>query len=169
MLHWLIQACCFYSSSILSIFICQRHVWRVSHRSTVMVLLLCLVTQSSLTLCDPMNCSSSVHRSLQAEILEWVAMPSSRGSSRPGIKPRSPTLQADSLPTEPAEKPKNTGVGSLLLLQWIFPTQELNRGLQHCRLILHQLSYQGSTFLTWGHNNAIMPSKKLAKSCICFY
>jgi len=36
------------------------------------------------TLCDPMDCSpsgSSVHGILQARILEWVAMPSSRGSS----------------------------------------------------------------------------------------
>ena len=41
--------------------------------------------QSCLTLCDPMNCSlpgSSVHRILQARILEWVAVPSSRGSSQ---------------------------------------------------------------------------------------
>ena len=35
----------------------------------------------------------------------------------PGIEPRSPALQADSLPTEPPGKPKNTGVGSLPLLQ----------------------------------------------------
>ena len=35
----------------------------------------------------------------------------------------------DSLPSEPQEKPQNTGVGSLSLLQQIFPTQELNRGL----------------------------------------
>ena len=45
-----------------------------------------------------------------------------------GIEPRSPTLQADSLPAEPPGKPKNTGVGSLSLLQGIFPTQELNWG-----------------------------------------
>ena len=47
---------------------------------------LCLVTQSCLTLCDPMVCSPpgfSVHEILQATILEWVAMPSSRGSSQP--------------------------------------------------------------------------------------
>ena len=31
------------------------------------------------------------------------------------------------------------------LLQWIFPTQELNHGLLHCRQILYQLSYQGSS------------------------
>ena len=42
----------------------------------------------------------------------------------PGVEPRSPALQADSLPAEPQEKPKNTGVGGLSLLQQIFPTQE---------------------------------------------
>ena len=62
----------------------------------------------------------------------------------PGIKPGSPALQVDSLPAEPQEKPKNTGVGSLSLLQWIFWTQDSNLGLLHCRWILYQLSYQGS-------------------------
>ena len=66
----------------------------------------------------------------------------------PGIEPRSPTLQADSLPAEPQGKPKNPGVGSLSLLQGIFQTQELNWGLPHCRQILYQLSYQGSL---WGN------------------
>ena len=61
-----------------------------------------------------------------------------------GIEPRSPALQADSLPAEPQGKPKNINVGGLSLLQWIFPTQELNWGLLHCRRILYQLSYQGS-------------------------
>ena len=44
----------------------------------------------------------------------------------------------------PPGKPKNTGVGSLSLLQQIFMTQESNQGLLHCRQILYQLSYQGS-------------------------
>ena len=61
------------------------------------------VTQLCLILCDPMDCSllgSSVHGILQARILEWVAIPFSRGSSQP----RSLALQADSLPSEsPAE------------------------------------------------------------------
>ena len=35
-------------------------------------------------------------------------------------------------------------MGSLSFLQGIFPTQELNQGLLHCRRILYQLSYQGS-------------------------
>ena len=39
---------------------------------------------------------------------------------------------------------QNTGVGSLSVLQGIFPTQESNQGLLHCRQILYQLSYQGS-------------------------
>ena len=62
----------------------------------------------------------------------------------PGIEPRSPALQEDSLSAEPQGKPRNTGVGNPSLLQRIFPTQESNWGLLHCRLILYQLSYQGS-------------------------
>ena len=81
---------------------------------------------------------------LQATILEWVAFPFSRESSQP----RSPALQEDSLPAKAQGKPKNTGVGSLSLLQWIFPTQESNRGLLHCRQILYQLSYEGSPEIT---------------------
>ena len=61
----------------------------------------------------------------------------------PGIEPGSQTLQADSLPSEPPGKPKNTGVGSLSLLQGISLTQESNQGLLHYRQILYQLSYQG--------------------------
>ena len=80
------------------------------------------------------------HGILQARILEWVAFPFSRESSQL----RSPTLQADSLPAEPQGKPKNTGLGSLFLLQRIFLTQELNRGFLHCRRILCQLSYERS-------------------------
>ena len=84
---------------------------------------LCLVTQSCPTLCDPMDCSPP-------------------GSSAHGI------LQADSLPSEPPGKPVNIGVNSLSLLQRIFPIQELNQGLFHCRQILYQLSYQESPKLS---------------------
>ena len=64
----------------------------------------CLVTQSYPTLCDPIDCSpagSFVHGILQARILEWVAIPFSRGSSWPGTESRSPALQVDLLPSEP--------------------------------------------------------------------
>ena len=57
------------------------------------------VSQSCLTLCDPMD--YVVHGILQARILEWVADPFSRGSSQP----RSPALQADSLPAKLPGKP----------------------------------------------------------------
>ena len=72
---------------------------------------------------------------------------------KPGTEPRSPALQVDSLLSEPPGKPKNTGVGSLSLLQGIFPTQESNQCLLHCRRILYQLSYQESPFVSWGHLN----------------
>ena len=96
------------------------------------------VTRLCPTLCDLMD--YTVHGILQASILEWVAVPFSRGS----FETRSFTLQADFLPAKPQGKPKNTGVGSLFFLQGIFLTQELNWGLLHCRRILYQLSYQGS-------------------------
>ena len=82
----------------------------------------------------------------------WHGQPfSSPGDlPNPGIKPRSPTLQADSLPAEAPGEPKNTGMDSLSLLQGIFPTQESNRGLLHCRWIPYQLSHQGSPrILEW--------------------
>ena len=60
------------------------------------------------------------------------------------MEPRSPTLQVDSLPAEKQGKAKNTGVGSLLLFQRIFPPQESNWGLLHCRRILYLLNYRGS-------------------------
>ena len=66
-------------------------------------------------------------------------------------------FQVDSLPFEPQGKPRNTGVGSLSLLQWIFPNQELNQGLLHCRWIPYQLSYQGS------------PRVKVAQLCPTLY
>ena len=61
------------------------------------------VIQLCLTLFDPIDGSppgSSVHGIVQARILEWVAIPFSRGSSQP----RSPEVRADSLPFEPPWK-----------------------------------------------------------------
>ena len=78
-----------------------------------------LVAQSCPTVCDPMDCSlpgSSVHGILQARILEWVAIPFSRGSSQA----RSPALQADSLLSEQAGKPLILKVEELICrgCQW---------------------------------------------------
>ena len=104
------------------------------------------VAQSS-DFCNPMNCT--VHGILQARILEWEPFPSPGDLPNLGIEPRSPSLQVDSLPAEPQGKPKNTGVGSLSLLQCISPTQELNRDLLHCKWILYQLSYKVVIFFLY--------------------
>ena len=65
---------------------------------------------SCVRLYNPMYCSppgSSVQGILQARMLEWVAIPFSKGSPYPGMKPRSPVLQADSLLSQPPGKPKS--------------------------------------------------------------
>ena len=84
------------------------------------------------------------HGILRAEYWSQQPFPSPGDLPNPGIEPRFPTLQVDSLRAEPQGKPKNTGVGSLSLLQGIFPTQGLNPGLLHCRRILYHLSHKGS-------------------------
>ena len=61
------------------------------------------VAQPCPTLCDPID--YTVHGILQARILEWVAFPSPGVLPDPGIEPRSPALQVDSLPSEPTGKP----------------------------------------------------------------
>ena len=63
-------------------------------------------------------------------------------------------MQADSLPAEPQEKPKNTGVGSLPLLQEIFLTQELNKGLLHCSWILYHLGLPWWSDISVGKESA---------------
>ena len=94
-----------------------------------------------------------------------LPFPSPGDLPNPGIEPRSPTLQANALPSELPAKPhglyttlnpkpnpnpnspsQNTGVGNLSLLQGIFPTQGSNPGLLHCKQILYQLNHPGSTF-----------------------
>ena len=49
----------------------------------------------------------TIHGILQARILEWYAFPSPWDLPNPGIEPRSPALQVDSLPAEPHGKPKD--------------------------------------------------------------
>ena len=82
----------------------------------------------------------------------WSAkpFPSPGNLPNPGIEPKSPALQADSLPAEPQGKTKNTGMGSLSLLQWL-PDPGIELGspslqadslpILHYRRILYQLSY----------------------------
>ena len=62
------------------------------------------VTQLCPTLCDPTD--YTVHGILQARMLEWAAISFSKDLPGPGIEPRSPALQVDSLEAEPPGKPR---------------------------------------------------------------
>ena len=91
---------------------------------------MCLVTQLCPTLCNPVDCSpsgSSVHGDSPSKNTGVGCHALLQGIfSTQGLNPgRSPTWQADSLPSELPGKPKNTGVGSLSLLQGIFPTPKI--------------------------------------------
>ena len=129
--------------------------------------------QSCPTLCKPMDYSppvSSVGFSRQ-EYWSGLPCPPPGNLPNPGDEPRSSALQADSLPTKPPGKPKNTEVGSLSLLQQIFLAQELNPGFLHCRRILYQLSYQGSPrILEWVaypfSSGSSQPRNRTRVSCI---
>ena len=72
--------------------------------------MLCLVAQSCLTLCDPMDCSlpgSSVHGDSPGKNTgSGLPCPLPGDLPNPGIKSRSPALQVDSLPCEPPRKPE---------------------------------------------------------------
>ena len=104
-------------------------------------------------------------------ILEWVAISFSRGSSWrrdwtwvscitgrfftiwATSESESHSVVPDSLQPHGLYSPwnspdQNTEVGSLSLLQGIFPTQGSNPCLLHCRRILYQLSHKGSPLLT---------------------
>ena len=111
---------------------------------------MCLVAQSCPTHFNPMDCSP-IYRFLciwgfsRQEFWSGLSCPPSGNLLNPGIKPRYPTLQANSLLSEPPGKPKNTGVGSLFLLHGELP-YGLNQVLLNCRWILYQLSYLGSPY-----------------------
>ena len=105
------------------------------------------VTQSCPTLCDPWTVAHQAPPSMgfsRQEYWRGLPFPSPGDLPNPGMKPRSPTLQAYALTSAPPGKP--IGVGSLSLLQGIFMTQESNQGLLHCTWILYQLSYEGSLY-----------------------
>ena len=87
---------------------------------------------------------------LQARILEWVAMPSSRDLN-PGIEPRSPALQVDSLLSEPPQKSKNTGVDS-------YP---FSRGSSQPRNWTRVSYIAGGFFTSWATREAWIKAKHL--------
>ena len=70
---------------------------------------MCVQAQACLTLCDPVDCSppgSSERGILQARILEWVAITSSRGSSRPRDQTQVSCISRRFITNEPRGKPQ---------------------------------------------------------------
>ena len=88
------------------------------------------VAQSCLTLYNLMDCSLQPSLSVEFSRQEyWSGLPFPPPGELPdpGVQASSPELAGGFFTTEPLGDPKNTGVGSLSLLQLIFPTQELNK------------------------------------------
>ena len=109
----------------------------------------CSVAQSSLTLWTPWTVSCQAPLSTEFSRQEyWNGLPPpTRFLSIVKVKvvQSCQTLCDPHRPYHPWNSPdQNTGVGSLSLLQGIFPTQESNPGLPYCRRILYQLSHKGS-------------------------
>ena len=108
-----------------------------------------LITQSCLTL-RPHGLACQVPLSmgiLQARILEWVVMPSSRGSSWPRDRTQVSRISGRFFTISDTREAQNTGIGSHALLQGIFPTEVSNPSLLHCRRILYHLSHQESPII----------------------
>ena len=113
--------------------------------------MLCLVTQSRVTLLTPWTVAPRLLCPWGFSRQEdWSGLPCSPPGNlpNPGIESRSPALQADSLPCKPPWKPKSTRVGILSHLQGIFLTQESNQGLLHCRWIFLPAKLPGKPSLT---------------------
>ena len=100
--------------------------------------------------CDSMDCSppgSSVHGILQARIVEWVAVPFSRGSFQARDWTQAFCSTGTFFTNWATREAQEYWTVSLSLLQGIFLIQQLNRDLLHCRRILYCLSHQGSPSL----------------------
>ena len=107
-------------------------------------------TQSCLTPCYPMGSSlpgSSIHGILQARIMEWAAMPSSRGSPHPEIEPRYPTLAGGFFTTAPPGKPLVIVIAIVLL--------------RHCMFIVNRCFSSDQAMLPFpGMHSSLPPSSQ---------
>ena len=91
--------------------------------------------------CMPLHFLLNVHMRLHICAFSCVV----GGSESESCSVVSSSLQPHGLYSPWNSPGQDTGVGSLSLLQGIFPTQELNQGLLHCRWVLYYLSYQGNS------------------------
>ena len=127
---------------------------------------LCLVDQPCMALCDPMDCSS-IHLAplsmgiLQAGILEWLPCPPPKEFPNPGIEPRSPALQLDSLLSEP--------LGSPWILKWV--AYPFSRGSSWPRNRTGVSHFAGEFLTSWAtketHNEILLSHTKTWNNAIC--
>ena len=100
--------------------------------------------QSCLTLCNPMDCSppaSSVHAILQARMLEWVAVPSSRGSSRPRDGNWVSCGSCTAAKLFIAERPESPNTSRYNIKLWDIPMTEFYAGIKR-RTIKRMYQYK---------------------------
>ena len=108
---------------------------------------LCLVAQSGLTVYEPMDCSlpdSSIHGILQARMLEWIAISSSRGFPNPGIEPRSLPFQVVSLLSKPPGKSQRVRVALAL------NSDSITYELQEVGQVCYCLNTPVFSYIMWG-------------------
>ena len=107
------------------------------HQMTQVCCYCCSVTKLCLILCDPMDCSTP-----GSSVLYYL--PEVKWKSLSCVQLFAIPLQSHGLYRPWNSLGQNTGVGSLALLQGMFPTQGLNAGFPHCRRILYHMSHKRS-------------------------
>ena len=121
---------------------------------------MCFVARSCSTPCNPRDyiaCQAPLSMGiLQERILECVAMLLQGNLPRSEIEPRSPTLQADSLRSEPPGKPVNTGLGSLSFSR--VSSQPRNQTRVSC--------IGGRFFTSWATRKAELIRSDQSLSCV---
>ena len=122
------------------------------------------VTQSCLTLCDPMDYTA--HGIFQARILEWVAVPFSRGSSQPRDQTQVSCIAVRFFTSWATREAQEYWSRYPIPSPVDLPDPGIEpRGLLHCRRILYQLSYPGeihiySTLILWSKYKFLHPISK---------
>ena len=115
-----------------------------------------LVTQSCLTLCDPINCSlpdSSVIRFPKQKYWSGFTVPSSGNLPDPGVEPGSPVLQKDSFPSEPpGKRSKLKGINRKLSCYYMLCVIGVNWEI-------HAMLYSGASNIHRHHSNRVQPKR----------
>ena len=129
--------------SYMSVQICRDNYTYVCISVSIYVYMCVLVVQSCLTLWDPMDCACQAPLSMEFSRQEYwsgLPCPSSGDITSPGVKPKSPALQADSLTSEPPGKP--------IYVNYIFIFPSPFPSLPFIQMITFHLSHSGFFFFS---------------------